>query len=202
MRNLINLGKLLESINLDLDDEQDDIQAETPTLLQQQKTVNKMPTMIDFFVKKRLINGDSSPLTEFDKAAINALKNHPEQYYNIYTPENLNELKSIIRNGVEYLGNDGDYNWIDTSKMTSFISLFRGMTAFNGDITKWNTSNVKNMLNTFENAMRFDRDLSNWDVHNVLYMNSETFKGNSTLCQQFKKMKNEKKMPNLRINFS
>ena len=62
-------------------------------------------------------------------------------------------------------------------------NMFRGATAFNGNIDNWNTTNVDIMTTMFENATDFNRNIEAWDTGNVTFMigmfrNAESFNGN------------------------
>jgi surface protein len=58
--------------------------------------------------------------------------------------------------GKRLLGNDGNFNWIDTSKITSMTQLFYGDSYFNGDISLWDVSNVRYMGSMFMWAEKFN----------------------------------------------
>ena len=62
-----------------------------------------------------------------------------------YFPKSKKELKDIINQLLEERGNDGDFNDIDTSKITDMSQLFVNMENFNGNISNWDVSNVTNM---------------------------------------------------------
>ena len=68
------------------------------------------------------------------------------------------------------VGNDADFNDIETYGITDMSYLFKGKKDFNGDISKWCVDEVKNMEGMFENAKAFNQDISNWDVSNVVDM--------------------------------
>ena len=75
--------------------------------------------------------------------------------YNIkynYFPKTKEELQDLLKQLIEERGNEGDFNDIDTSKITDMADLFRGMNKFNGDISNWNVSNVKNYQKIFQNC--------------------------------------------------
>ena len=84
-----------------------------------------------------------------------------------YFPETTKELKDIINQLIKERGNKGDFNDIDTSKITDMSHLFAN-TDFNGDISEWDVSNVKNMSYMFSNCESFNQDISNWDVSNMV----------------------------------
>ena len=82
----------------------------------------------------------------------------------IYFPKDKKELKKILEELIEERGNDGDFNDIDTSKITDMSGLFKDKYDFNGDISLWDTSNVTDMNRMFKGATLFNQDLSNWDT--------------------------------------
>ncbi len=64
----------------------------------------------------------------------------------------------------------------DMSAVTNMRDMFRGATAFNGDISGWNVENVLFMDNMFQNATTFNQDISGWNtakVTDMRYMFSE-----------------------------
>ena len=83
-----------------------------------------------------------------------------------YHPKTNGELKNLIKQLIKERGNEGDFNDIDTSKITDISYLFY-MDNFNGDISKWDVSNVKDMMGTFYGCESFNQDISNWNVSNV-----------------------------------
>jgi hypothetical protein len=67
------------------------------------------------------------------------------------------------------LGNDGNFNWIDTSGITDMTTLFFD-SYFNGHIELWDVSNVTNMRRMFEGAVSFNQPIGDWDVSKVKCM--------------------------------
>ena len=65
-----------------------------------------------------------------------------------YQPKDKDELLKLLDQLIKERGYDGDFNDIDTSKITDMSGLFRS-TEFNGDISEWDVSNVKDMNNMF-----------------------------------------------------
>ena len=59
----------------------------------------------------------------------------------------------------------------DLSKVTSMRYMFKGATAFNGNLASWNVSSVTSMNNMFNDASSFNGDLSSWNVSSVNDMN-------------------------------
>ena len=68
-----------------------------------------------------------------------------------YQPETKEELQDLLKQLIEERGNEGDFNDIDTSKITDMSGLFE-YSEFNGDISKWDVSNVKKFNNIFANC--------------------------------------------------
>ena len=101
-----------------------------------------------------------------------------------YSPNDKEELKSLLKKLLEERGLDADLNDIDVSKITDMSSLFfsSGLSQIkNIDISKWDVSNVTNMNEMFNSCKEFNCDLSNWDVSKVEYM-SDMF----CYCRSFK----------------
>ena len=92
-----------------------------------------------------------------------------ERFKGIIQANTKNELKDLIKIGIILLGNDGNFNWIDTSKITDMSGLFSSNSKFNGDISLWNVSNVTDMSYMFYES-NFNGNLYNWDVSNVKNM--------------------------------
>jgi surface protein len=66
----------------------------------------------------------------------------------------------------------------DMSSVTNIVSMLRGQTNYNEDLSSWNVSNVTNMANTFFGSTSFDQNLSSWDIANVT--NFTNFAKNTT----------------------
>ena len=67
-----------------------------------------------------------------------------------YHPETKEELQDLLNQLLEERGNEGDFNDIDTSKITDMSDLFYDyLTDFNGNISQWDVSNVTNYADTF-----------------------------------------------------
>ena len=84
-----------------------------------------------------------------------------------YHPKTKKELKNLINQLIKERGNEGDFNDIDTSKITDMTYVFDEMENFNGDISRWDVSNVTDMSYMFYYCLSFNQDISNWDVSNV-----------------------------------
>ena len=87
-----------------------------------------------------------------------------------YFPKTKEELQDIIDKLIKERGNEGDFNDIDTSKITDMSELFDDMKEFNGNISNWDVSNVILMTYMFYDCESFNQDISNWDVSNVTDM--------------------------------
>ena len=87
--------------------------------------------------------------------------------YNYY-PKTKEELQDLLKQLIEERGNEGDFNDIDTSKITDMSDILR-FSDFNGDISKWDVSNVTNMLSMFNGCKSFNKDISNWNVSKIKY---------------------------------
>lgn len=152
------------------------------------KNINTNIDVFDIFAKKRLIIDNDSPLTHAERGYINIINSHPKSYINKITVNSVAELKQLIKKTLPYFGNDGNYNWIDISKLTSLTTVFKDMEEFNGDITLWDTSNIVNMNYMFMNCASFNRDISNWNVSNVKWLTGAFKNVNS----DFKKLVTDK----------
>ena len=86
-----------------------------------------------------------------------------------YKPKDLDNLKDLLERMVEVRGDEGDFNDIDTSEITSIELLF-AINTFNGNISGWDVSNVKNMKCMFNNATSFNQPIGKWDVSSVKNM--------------------------------
>lgn len=185
---LYNLSEAMHRYNLsldDFDDEEEEAQ-EQPVLLT--KKVQNYD-ILDEFIESRILNQDDTPLKPYEQNLIDAI-NNSDTYINKVKVSDRETLINVLNTAVKYFGWEGNYNWIDTSEVTSFMNLFQSAfgnnkSQFNGDISKWDTHNVKNMLNVFEGCSSLKCDISNWDVSNVQLWNSQSYMGT---CTEFKKI--------------
>ena len=69
-----------------------------------------------------------------------------------YFPKTKEELKDLLKQLIKDRGNDGDFNDLDTSKITDMSDLFKNMPNFNGDISNWNVSKVRYSETMFSNC--------------------------------------------------
>ena len=66
-----------------------------------------------------------------------------------YSPETKEELKDIIEQRIKQEGNEVDLNDINVSNITDMSDLFKNLSEFNGDISKWDVSNVTDTKGKF-----------------------------------------------------
>lgn len=83
-------------------------------------------------------------------------------------------IKAILLNEIQRLGNKADLNHIDVSNVNYGIGLFHEI-KFNGDISRWNVLNFETMSHMFLKS-EFNGDISQWDVSNVKDMDAMFFK--------------------------
>ena len=146
----------------------------------QTKSVNTLRDTNDIIIIKKFIKGiqqyrNSQYLlhpTMLDDTIKNEINNPAnfEKYKAIIQPKSNRDFKELILAGIGLLGADGNFNWIDTSKITAMSDLFT--TEFNGDISLWDVSNVTDMNNLFVYCSQFNKDISKWDVSNVTDMHN------------------------------
>ena len=164
------LGGLNESnINLlaDLDDDNLDQMGSLQT-----KSVNNnisaMPDSDNFIYAVDFLSNFKDETEKF-KRILNNPRNF-KLFKGIFKATDLDHLKKLIDVGKKLLGEDGNFNWIDTSNITDMYGLFYGDSTFNGHIELWNVSNVKNMRGMFSDAKSFNQPIGDWDVSNVTNM--------------------------------
>ena len=58
----------------------------------------------------------------------------------------------------------------NTSNVTSFRRLFRGLSFFTADLSKWDVRKVTTMESTFESAVVFNSDISKWKTERLTNM--------------------------------
>ena len=96
-----------------------------------------------------------------------------------YKPKDKKNLQKLLERMIKTRGDEGDFNDIDTSDITSMESLFLFNETFNGDITGWNVSSVRDMNGMFAYATSFNQPIGNWDVSSVIYMNNMFYNAES-----------------------
>ena len=89
-----------------------------------------------------------------------------------YKPKDRDTLKKLLKRMIEVRGDEGDFNDIDTSEITSMLMLFFGNTTFNGDISGWKFQKVSTTSLMFCGATSFNQDISKWKFPEVKRMGS------------------------------
>ena len=135
----------------------------------QTKSVNNKIDGYAQSIKLQLINAiRTGKISESLKEIINNPINF-HTYKGIIKANDDDNLKELIWVGQKLFGADGNFNWIDTSKITDMSKLFQ-YSDFNGHIELWDVSNVTNMEYMFAYAREFNQPIGNWDVSNVINM--------------------------------
>ena len=107
---------------------------------------------------------DEINIDGLDVKIVSFTDNNGKKHKRGYKPKYKDTLKELLKRMIGVRGDEGDFNDIDTSDITSMEALFQCNETFNGDITGWNVSSVRNMSNIFYNAKSFNQDLSEWDL--------------------------------------
>ena len=170
MKNLldiINLGifKGLNEREIELlTDLEDDELGQLDSL--QVKSINDNCSVIKQQLKVSILSGKISKSL---KEIINNPNNF-HKYKSVIKANDRTHLLKLIQIGQELLGDDGNFNWIDTSEITDMSNLFYENSTFNGHIELWDVSNVTAMDGMFEGASSFNQPIGDWDVSNVTNM--------------------------------
>ena len=117
---------------------------------------------------------DDIEIDQLDSIQAKSVNNKMHALYRFF-PKTKEELVEIIKAEVKRKGWNCSLNHINTSKITDMSNLFSdntgyGLTAFNGDISRWDVSNVTNMSWMFYRAYEFNQPIGDWDVSNVKNM--------------------------------
>ena len=107
-----------------------------------------------------------------DVEIVSFTDNNGKKHRRGYKPKDKDTLKKLLKRMIKMRGDEGDFNDIDTSDITSMELLFNDNKTFNGDITGWNISSVRNMRSMFYGAELFNQPIGKWDVSSVRYMNN------------------------------
>ena len=188
----INRGILrgLTENNIELLVDLDDDNLDQIDALQTKSVNNNMDGYVQS-IKSQLIN------------AIRTGKIHNKLKQIINDPNNFSKLKGLIKAndkdhlkkliwaGENLFGNDGNFNWIDTSEITDMSSLFENSIRFNGHIELWDVSNVTDMYHMFTRCHHFNKSLNDWDVSKVRDMS-----GMFDMATQFNQPLNNWKLSN------
>ena len=131
---------------------------------------------------------DEINIDGLDVEIVSFTDNNGKKHKRGYKPKDKDTLKELLKRMIKIRGDEGDFNDIDTSDITSMESLFEENKTFNGDIIGWNISSVRNMRNMFFYAESFNQPIGNWEFLNVEDMNS-MFSGASSFNQDISKWK-------------
>ena len=98
--------------------------------------------------------------------------NNGKKHKKGYKPKDRDTLKKLLKRMIDVRGDEGDFNDIDTSEITSMLMLFFGNTTFNGNISGWKFPKVSTTSLMFSGAKSFNQDISKWDFPEVKRMGS------------------------------
>ena len=93
-----------------------------------------------------------------------------DKFKGIIKANNKDHLLELITIGQKLFGDDGNFNWINTSEISDMSHLFFKNRMFNGHIELWDTSNVTDMRRMFCYAYKFNQPIGDWDTSNVTDM--------------------------------
>ena len=110
---------------------------------------------------------DEINIDGLDVEIVSFTDNNGKKHRRGYKPKDKDTLKELLKRMIKMRGNEGDFNDIDTSNITSMESLFLFNSKFNGDITGWNVSSVISMDSMFSNASSFNQPIGNWKFPKV-----------------------------------
>ena len=113
---------------------------------------------------------DEINIDGLDVEIVSFTDNNGKKHKKGYKPKDKDTLEKLLKRMIEVRGDEGNFNDIDTSNITSMESLFLFNKTFNGNITGWNVSNVRNMRNMFYNASSFNQPIGNWEFPKVTDM--------------------------------
>jgi len=194
------LHNLLEILSLDDENDIDANAIEKPSSIDTKHNIVKNFDNFDVFVHKRILNNDDSELSVLEDIIIDAVNNaQPNAYVGKVIVNDTAQLVTVLQRGVKYFGYNGNFNWINTSNITSMVNLFSNAfgsktSEFNGDISKWDVSNVRNMLYIFRGCKSLKCDISGWNTSSVKHWSKASYADtNPTLVEICKKLK----FPNL-----
>ena len=114
--------------------------------------------------------------------------NNGKKHKKGYKPKYRNDLKELLKRMIKVRGDEGNFNDIDTSDITSMQFLFNYNETFNGNITGWNVSSVISMDGMFSGATSFNQPIGKWKFPNVINMNN-MFYGAESFNQDISKWK-------------
>ena len=115
---------------------------------------------------------DEINIDGLDVEIVSFTDNNGKKHGRGYKPKDRDTLKELLKRMIKIRGDEGDFNDIDTSDITSMQYLFNYNSTFNGDITGWNVSSVIDMNHMFYYAKSFNQPIGNWEFPNVKDMNN------------------------------
>ncbi len=179
----INRGILkgLNEGNINLLSDLDDDNLGQPESLQT-KNINNMDDSVSLY--KNIFIRAVKSFTTIPDSVKNSINNPAnfQRYRGIIKATSEEHLKDLIAAGRLLVGDDGNYNWIDTSELNTLNCIFINNKWFNGYIDLWDTSSVISMDGLFWHAEAFNRPIGDWDVSNVKVM-CELFYGAKSFNQ-------------------
>ena len=136
----------------------------------QTKSINNKIDMVDIILRKQLRQAIQTKRIDKDlKETVNNPNNF-DKLKGIVKVTNKKQLKQYIKIGQKLFGNNGNFNWIDTSDITDMSQLFEENIKFNGHIELWDVSNVKDFNRMFNEARAFNQPIGDWDVSSATNM--------------------------------
>ena len=114
---------------------------------------------------------DEINIDGLDVEIVSFTDNNGKKHRRGYKPKDKKNLQKLLERMIKTRGDEGDFNDIDTSDITSMESLFEENKTFNGDIIgNWEFPNVINMSSMFSGATSFNQPIGNWVFPIVRYM--------------------------------
>ena len=110
---------------------------------------------------------DFIDIVGLDVEIVSFTDNNGKKHKRGYKPKDKDTLKKLLKRMIKVRGDEGNFNDIDTSDITSMQFLFNYNSTFNGDITGWNVSSVISMDGMFYCAKSFNQDISKWEFPKV-----------------------------------
>lgn len=156
-----NHANLLSNIDADNDI---DLDIETKSFNNIEGDINSMKIHANIVLFKKALK--TQKISNTLKNTINDPNNF-EVYKAIIKAKDSEHLNELIVIGQALLGDNGNFNWIDTSDITDMSQLFMNYKNFNGHIELWDVSNVTDMSQMFYNAESFNQPIGKWDVSSV-----------------------------------
>ena len=117
------------------------------------------------YFEKKVRKEDEIDIFGLDVKIVSFTDNNGKKHKKGYKPKNRDTLKELLKRMIEVRGDEGDFNDIDTSEITSMMSLFYYNETFNGNISGWDVSRVVNMNYMFCRATSFNQNISNWKIY-------------------------------------